>query len=88
MAENSIAKLSAGLPKEVIITSSDKKLAPALKKLKGFNAKTADRIIGGTYAGDVNILLAVLAEHKVENLHMHDADLESVFMHFYGDGNA
>ena len=88
VAENSIAKLSAGLPKEVIITSSDKKLAPALKKLKGFNAKTADRIIGGTYAGDVNILLAVLAEHKVENLHMHDADLESVFMHFYGDGNA
>lgn len=89
IAENSMMELAAGLPREVKIISKDKKLLPNLKKLDGFELNTKpDGMISATFAGDVNKLLAVLANHKVESLHMHDADLESVFMNYYGDNNA
>lgn len=89
IAESTIDELSAGLPKEVIIFSNDKKLVTDLKKLKGFHIKNLKaNSIESLYAGDVNALVAILARHKVDNLHIHDADLESVFMKFYGDGNA
>ncbi len=89
LAESSIDELSVGLPKEVMITSKDKKLPQELKKINGFDgAKVSGQTISGPYSGDVNELLAVLSRHKIDNLHMHEADLESVFMHFYGDKNA
>lgn len=88
VAERSIDEMSSSLPKEVIITSSDKKLPAALKQLKGFGKpKVSDGMIHGSYAGDVNALLGVLTRFKIDNLHMHDADLESVFMNYYGDDN-
>lgn len=89
IAEDSVEKLAAGLPREVKLMSRDKKLLPALKKLKGYQlGSQQDGFVTGTYAGDVNELLTVLARHKLESLHMHDADLESVFMNYYGGDNA
>ena len=84
VAESSINELAAGLPKEVVIISKDKKLGPALKKLNGFkSADSTDGAYKGTFAGNTNQLIALLSKHKIENLHMHDADLETAFMKFY-----
>lgn len=89
VAESSISELSAGLPKEVIIRSGDKKLMAALKKLKGFTSSEAGSDgISGTFTGDTNELIALLSKHKIDDLHMHEADLEAAFMKFYGGKNA
>lgn len=89
IAQNSIEDLSGGLPREVVVTSTDKKLPLALKKLKGFSLRShASDTLNGSYAGDANVLLSVLSKHKIENIRIQDADLESVFMKFYGDNDA
>lgn len=38
------------------------------------------------YSGDMNCLLAVLAEGKVHDLTISEPDLEEIFMHYYEDG--
>jgi ABC-2 type transport system ATP-binding protein len=84
VAESSIHELSAGLPKQVMITSKDKKLASALKKLKGFNSGNITQdTLNGTYAGDTNELISLLSKHKIDSLQMQEADLETAFMKFY-----
>jgi len=89
VAESSIAELSTGLPNEVIITSTDKKLPAALRKLSDFRiGSVAQDTISGSYTGDINMLLGVLSKHKIKTLHMHEADLETVFMKYYGDNDA
>jgi ABC-2 type transport system ATP-binding protein len=84
ITSRSVLELSAGLPREVQIISGDKQLKAALGKLSGFSiASHKDQAVEGSYTGDINKLLAVLAHHKINNLHVHDADLETIFMKFY-----
>ena len=84
ITSRSVSELSAGLPREVQIISSDRKLKAALGQLSGFSiASYKDKVIEASYTGDINKLLSVLTRHKIDNLHVHEADLETIFMKFY-----
>lgn len=89
LAERNMRDLWADLPKEVSVTSDDSKLFAAMKKLQGFVVLSHEgKKLSGTFEGDLNLLVNILAKHKVTNLHMHEADLESVFMQYYEEKNA
>ncbi len=84
IAHTPVRELAAGLPQQVQISGADADLANELKKLSGFmvHAQT-QHTISGSFAGDINNLLRLLSKHKITNLHMHEADLETVFMKYY-----
>lgn len=89
VAEKTLSELAASSPKEVQITTKDAKLKTALKKLKGFKQiSDADSVIKGNFTGNVDELIKLLAKYKVINLHLHDAELEAVFMQYYEEKNA
>src|SRR3989344_5378019 len=71
ITSRSVSELSAGLPREVQIISSDRKLKAALGQLSGFSiASYKDKVIEASYTGDINKLLSVLTRHKIDNLHV------------------
>ena len=88
IADKTMKELSVGLPKEITVLSKDKKVPQMLEKLPGFvvSGKKGSQI-SGTFVGDINLLLSSLAKHKIDNLHLQEADLETVFMQYYEDKN-
>ncbi len=79
--------IAAGAPKRIHVVSTDLKLLASLKKLPNTKvSKSTHRTIDLTYAGDVNPLVKLLAKHRVVDVTIQDADLESVFMEHYKRG--
>lgn len=85
IAHTPVSKLAAGLPRDVQISGVNTALLTALKSLPGFVVVShANHQLKGSFDGDINLLLGLLAKHKIDNLHLHEADLETVFMKYYG----
>lgn len=80
--------ITANSPKVVHVTSADRKLLAEFKKLKGVTVSKSDQnTVDLTFAGDINDLLDLLAKHNVKDVTIQEADLESVFMSYYGDSH-
>lgn len=88
IANKTFAELTEAAPKQVRITTQEAKLATKLRPLKGVaNLKSKDKTISFAYTGDVNMLLHSLSAHKLDDLSIHDVDLENLFMEYYDDDN-
>jgi ABC-2 type transport system ATP-binding protein len=83
-------ELAAESPKQFRIMASDgRQLRKALQAIKGVTlAPAQDGTISGTYQGDVNALLGLLARHKLSDFSLEDADLETIFMQYYTENDS
>ena len=76
--------LASELPKMFMVQGEAKGLSASLQKLKGVSLlAAADGRLRGSYEGDINELVRVIAGFKVENFSVQDADLETAFMKYY-----
>lgn len=79
-----MADIASGSPKGISLTSSDQALKQDLKKLKGVKIISSTRSQTDlSFTGDINELLRLIAKHKVSDITIKDADLETIFMQYY-----
>ena len=89
IVNTTVQELAKNAPRHVRITSEDKKLLGAIKKLKNVSELYAHKhTLRFAFAGDNNALLEVLSRHKINDIIIENTDLESTFMTFYGEKNA
>lgn len=84
IATQPVSAIAKDSPKDITVSTKSKDLLMKLQKLSGIRVadKTAD-MIRGTYSGDVNKLLRLLAGYTVESFTLSEAELESAFMKYY-----
>lgn len=77
-------ELEASANKRVHVVTEDKSLLAALAKLPGITVLEREAgFIGFTLATDINPVLNLLARHKVRDVTITEADLETIFMGYY-----
>ncbi len=80
--------LAASSPKRVQVNGANRTMISGLKKLTGAKvSKATEANLEMTFTGDINELLALLGKHKVKDVVIEEADLETIFMGYYGAGN-
>lgn len=80
--------ITAGLPKNVRITSKNKTVVAEIRRLSGAKVlPVKGHVTNINYTGDINDLLRLLAKYQIADVSIQDADLETVFMGYYGDDN-
>ena len=47
------------------------------------NFETDGKTVSFLFSGDMNSLISILAEGTIEDLEIHEPDLEETFMHYY-----
>ncbi len=84
VATQPVAAIAKDLPQELTLVTKSKDLLKKLQKLPGLRTQevTADTVYG-TYSGDVNTLLQLLAGYPVEQFTLSEAELDSAFMQYY-----
>ncbi len=85
IAVKNLVDISQDAPSQVHIHSDDKTLATKLKKLAGVaGVRHVGNSLSCTFTGNINNLLAALGRHQLNHLTIQDADLETMFMKYYG----
>ncbi len=87
VASMTLQELLKAAPKHVSVSSKDKKLVAALRKLDG--VKQLEATAKGAelaFAGNSGQLLGVLSKHKIDDVTIENADLEKSFMAYYEVG--
>lgn len=86
IATKHTAKLAAQSPKRIHIIGASSELRGALKQMSQFKLLTSKGVVvEGTFGGDINGLITLLGKYKLQNVTIQDADLETIFMKYYGD---
>ncbi len=89
VVDKPLVEITKGMPKEIRIISSDMRLKPAINSLKGIeNLKATEVVLSFTYKGEVHKMLQILAKYKIEDVVIQDADLEEIFIKYFGAKNA
>ncbi len=84
VATKTMKELTDTSTRYIRVTTKDKKLLEQLGKIKGTKLQNAtNEYTEFTSTGDINVVLGLLAKHKVQNVTITEADLESIFMHYY-----
>ncbi len=84
VATRTMQELTHTSTRFIRVTTKDKKLLQQLGKLPGTKLQnTTNEYTEFTSTGDINQVVALLAHHNVQNLTITEADLESIFMHYY-----
>jgi ABC-2 type transport system ATP-binding protein len=84
IANRTMQELNDASTRYLRVTTEDKKLLDQLAKLRGTKLQnTTNEYSEFTSTGNINDVLALLAKHKVQNVTISEADLESIFMHYY-----
>lgn len=84
VARRTMQQLNDASTRYLRITTKDKKLLDQLKTLPGTKLQnTTNEYTEFTSTGDINKVIALLSKHKLENVTITEADLESIFMHYY-----
>ena len=79
-------QLFAEAPKQFRITAPNRTAIKAdLAQLPGVHVESIDHSLTGTYDGDVNKLLKLLAKHQLTDLSLQNTNLEATFMKYYED---
>lgn len=86
--EQTIEELTKNTPRHLRIIGSPSGLALKIQKLTGISKlhKSGDNL-QALFAGDLSKLLKLLAAHPPLDMTLTDADLETIFMDFYGGKN-
>lgn len=71
--------------KQVEVTTQED-LSTILKMPEIKNLEMRNQIYSFMYTGKINDLIQLLSKHSIDNLDIHEPDLEEVFMHYYQDG--
>lgn len=88
VATRTMQELNDASTRHLHVTTSDKKLLEQLAKLPGVKLQnTTNEYTEFTSTGDINTVIRLLAKHKVENLTITEADLESIFMNYYQEND-
>ncbi|HSX46977.1 MAG TPA: ABC transporter ATP-binding protein [Patescibacteria group bacterium] len=88
IAVKQLEELNDATTKNIRVTTKDTKLLAALAKLPGVKVQNrANTFTEFTSTGDINAVLALLAKHKVQDVTINEADLETTFMQYYEDAN-
>jgi ABC-2 type transport system ATP-binding protein len=88
VANKPLSEIIQSAARVIEITGLNKATAAAITKVTGVqNSKLNDSKLTVTFNGDINKLLKVLASINLIDVVIKEADLESIFMHFYGDGD-
>jgi len=81
-----IEVIAKNLPRNIKVATKSKDLLNRLTRFTGLSvAEKKDDVIQGTFSGDTNKLLRLLAGYTVESFSLSDVDLETVFIKYYGD---
>ena len=84
VATRTMQELTDTATRYIRVTTKDKKLLDQLGKLSGTKIQSeTNEYTEFTSTGDINTVLGLLAKHKVQNVTITEADLESIFMHYY-----
>ncbi len=85
IAVRNMLDIAEALPKRVTITGGSAGLVASLRKLAGVKVHAANKErMEITFDGDINVLLKLLVKHTVADVQIQDADLETVFLQYYG----
>jgi ABC-2 type transport system ATP-binding protein len=88
IATKSVNELTVEAPK-LLRLSADKNVLAEVEKLTGLVITSRQNgLLGATYQGDLNKLLAVLAAHKIKDFSLSDTDLETAFLKYYEEDHA
>lgn len=84
VATKPVSEIVKESPKDFSVTTKSKDLQAKLQRFPGLTiADKYDGIIRGTFNGDVNKLLRLLAGYTVESFSLSDVELEAAFMKYY-----
>lgn len=84
-----IVEVAKNLPRNIKVSTKSKDLLSRLSKFAGLTvSEIKDSTVHGTFSGDTNKLLRLLAGYTIENFSLSDVDLETVFIKYYGDSDA
>lgn len=84
VAVKTMKDLSKTAAKHIRVITSDKALKQALGSLKGVDVQIDEQnLFSFILSGDVNPVLKLLVSHKVQDVTINEADLETVFMQYY-----
>ena len=89
IANKPLKEIVRGAPKRVRIITKTKQDATKAATLTGLSGVTQqDLVVRGVFGGDAGMLLKELAKLSVADISIEDADLETIFMQYYGEHNA
>jgi ABC-2 type transport system ATP-binding protein len=89
IATKKLSELASAAPKRVRIITKSETLPGALKKLRGIkHVIHTGNVIECSYEDGTDALIQFLAAYKLDDLTIQEADLETVFMGYYGEKNA
>lgn len=89
IASRPMSDLSLDAPMIFDLKSASKDLQKRLTKFAGVNILShKQNVIHGTFGGDINKLLRLLAGYSIDSFRLSDSDLESIFMKYYEDDDA
>ena len=84
IAVENMSEIAESAPRRIRVVSPEPGLRQKLKELKGIENVIETRTsLTCTYGGDINTLLRTIGNHKLKDLTIQEADLETVFMKFY-----
>lgn len=84
ISSTTIDELTKASPKHIRISPADKTLLSSIQKLPGAShVINHKKSVEFSYSGDTNSLVKILSKHKLTDVNIADADLESSFMAFY-----
>jgi ABC-2 type transport system ATP-binding protein len=84
IAVKGLHELTAASTKHVRVVASDKQLFDKLVHMPHIHLEMQEaNTIALTTSGDINPVLAILAQHKVQDITITEADLETIFMQYY-----
>lgn len=88
IAVQKLDDLGKATTKHIHVVTTNDKLVKELRQLNGVKIQLHEgKSLNFTLSGDINALLKLLASHEVTDVTITEADLETVFMEYYGDKN-
>lgn len=88
VSTQNIKDIALKAPKQIRLTTKDRSLVKKLQNLEGYDILSSHGAVHiCTYSGKIQALLKLLASFDVEDINVAEADLETIFMKYYGDNN-
>lgn len=88
IANKPLKEIVKDAPKQVWVVCKTKADAKRLMNEQILvSAQIKDTLVSGVYSGDLSKLLKILSAYTVTDLTINDADLETIFMQYYGAEN-
>lgn len=89
IATRPVEDITHQAPKQLMVSTTNRKLLAQLSEMPDLElSQETKTTIHGTYSGDVNALIKLLAGYKLDAFSLQEADLESAFIQYYEGGKS